>query len=95
MATVPANEKLWAMIVTQAKAKYTNYPNPGASHWVHQQYLKHGGRFIETSEETRRKKIAEKMLQDKLRKKAAHKGLDKDKDKKTTKPIEKKKSKDK
>lgn len=95
MATVPANEKLWAMIVTQAKAKYTNYPNPGASHWVHQQYLKHGGRFIETSEETRRKKIAEKMLQEKLRKKAAHKGLDKDKNKKTTKPIEKKKSKDK
>jgi hypothetical protein len=93
MATVPANEKLWAMIVTQAKAKYTNYPNPGASHWVHQQYLKHGGRFIETSEETRRKKIAEKMLQDKLRKKASHKGLDKDKNSK--KPVPKKKSKDK
>lgn len=95
MASVPANEKLWALIVTQAKAKYTNYPNPGASHWVHQQYLKHGGRFIETSEETRRKKIAEKMLQDKLRKKVAHKGLDKDKDKNSKKPLAKKKSKDK
>jgi len=90
MAQVPANEKLWKLIVTQARAKYTNYPNPGASHWVHQQYLKHGGRFIETSEETRRKKIAQKMLEEKMRKKVAHKHTAKDE--KRAKDLPKKKS---
>ena len=72
MASVPVNEKLWALIITQAKAKYTNYPNPGASHWVHQQYLKHGGKFIETSEVTRRKKILAKQFEDKKNAKLAH-----------------------
>lgn len=62
MASVPTNQKLWAMIVAQAKAKYTNYPNPGASHWVHQQYLKNGGKFEETSEQTRRKKILSRQF---------------------------------
>jgi hypothetical protein len=46
MASKPANPKMWAMIVAQAKAKYSNYPNPGASHWVHKTYVEHGGRFI-------------------------------------------------
>lgn len=93
MAQVPANEKLWKLIVTQARAKYTNYPNPGASHWVHQQYLKHGGRFIETSEETRRKKIAQKMLEEKMRKRMASKGGKKNE--KPTKDSDKKKNKSK
>ena len=62
MAQVPMNNKLWAMIVAQAKAKYTNYPNPGASHWVHQQYIKNGGKFEETSEQTRRKKILSRQF---------------------------------
>ncbi len=62
MAQVPTNAKLWAMIVAQAKAKYTNYPNPGASHWVHQQYIKNGGKFEETSEQTRRKKILSRQF---------------------------------
>jgi hypothetical protein len=72
MALVPVNEKLWALIITQAKAKYTNYPNPGASHWVHQQYIKHGGKFVETSEQTRRKKILAKQFEDKKNAKMAH-----------------------
>jgi hypothetical protein len=72
MALVPVNEKLWALIITQAKAKYTNYPNPGASHWVHQQYIKHGGKFVETSEQTRRKKILAKQFEDKKNAKLAH-----------------------
>ena len=93
MGSVPANEKLWNLIVSQAKAKYTNYPNPGASHWVHQQYLKHGGRFIETSEESRRKKIAEKLAQEKMKGKLAHKHTEKDE--KKSKVTKGKKSKDK
>jgi hypothetical protein len=65
MAQVPTNTRLWAMIITQAKAKYTNYPNPGASHWVHQQYIKNGGKFEDTSEETRRKKIMSRQFSSK------------------------------
>jgi len=63
VAQVPMNQKLWALIVSQAKAKYSNYPNPGASHWVHQQYLKNGGKFEETSEQTRRKKILARQFE--------------------------------
>jgi hypothetical protein len=48
------------MIVAQAKAKYSNYPNPGASHWVHKTYVEHGGRFIETTEADRKMGIAKK-----------------------------------
>lgn len=60
MASKPANPKMWAMIVAQARAKYSNYPNPGASHWVHKTYVEHGGRFIETTEKDRQLKIAKK-----------------------------------
>ena len=72
MAMVPTNQKLWTLIVTQAKAKYTNYPNPGASHWVHQQYIKNGGKFVETSEETRRKKMLARQFEQKKQAKMAH-----------------------
>jgi hypothetical protein len=65
------NQKLWALIVSQAKAKYSNYPNPGASHWVHQQYLKNGGKFEETSEQTRRKKILARQFEAKRHAKMA------------------------
>jgi hypothetical protein len=60
VASKPANPKMWAMIVAQAKAKYSNYPNPGASHWVHKTYVEHGGRFIETTEADRKMNIAKK-----------------------------------
>lgn len=58
MASKPANPKMWAMIVAQARAKYSNYPNPGASHWVHKTYVEHGGSFIETTEKDRKMNIA-------------------------------------
>ena len=60
MASKPANPKMWAMIIAQAKAKYSNYPNPGSSHWVHKTYVEHGGRFIETTEADRKMGIAKK-----------------------------------
>ena len=71
MASKPANEKLWNMIVAQAKAKYSNYPNPGASHWVHERYVQSGGKFIDTTEESRRKDIQKKMFERKKRNEAA------------------------
>ena len=57
MADVPINEKLYAMVVGQAKAKYRIYPSPGASHWVHRRYLELGGKFEDSSEIARRKML--------------------------------------
>lgn len=68
MASKPANPKLWATIVAMAKAKYSNYPNPGASHWVHKTYVEKGGQFVETSEKDRRKKMEIKKQQNKAQK---------------------------
>ena len=56
----PANPKLYAMVVAQARAKYSSYPNPGASAWVHKRYVQSGGQFIETTEATRRAGMAKK-----------------------------------
>jgi hypothetical protein len=71
VASKPANEKLYAMIVAQAKAKYSNYPNPGASHWVHERYIQSGGKFIDTTEDSRRKEMAKKSFVNKKKKEAA------------------------
>lgn len=84
MATKPANPKLWATIVAMAKAKYSNYPNPGASHWVHKRYVQAGGQFIETSDKTRsaemrKRKEANKREKESLTKKDDKKKFKKDK----------------
>ena len=77
------------MIVAQAKAKYSNYPNPGASHWVHKTYVEHGGRFIETTEQDRKMGIAKKKHEkEKLEKRSKN-----DKDKTTKKSSKKDKGK--
>jgi len=85
VASKPANEKLYAMIVAQAKAKYSNYPNPGASHWVHERYIQSGGRFIDTTEESRRQEIAKKSFANKKKKEAATDKKSSKKDKKKDK----------
>ena len=54
----PANPKLYAMFVAQAKAKYSTWPNPGASAWVAKKYQQAGGQYVETTEADRRKKMA-------------------------------------
>jgi hypothetical protein len=71
MASKPANEKLYLMIVAQAKAKYSNYPNPGASHWVHERYIQSGGKFIETNEQTRKLEMRKKKHASDVKKKNA------------------------
>ena len=56
----PANPKLYATIVAMARAKYSSYPNPGASAWVHKKYVQSGGQFVETTEATRKVAMAKK-----------------------------------
>ena len=63
----PANPKLYATIVAMARAKYSSYPNPGASAWVHKHYIQAGGQFIETTEVDRRKGIEKKKAEKKKR----------------------------
>jgi hypothetical protein len=80
MAEKPVNEKLYAMVVAQAKAKYTTYPSPGASHWVHRRYLELGGRMEDTSETTRREKLAKRMMETRMLEKRGHNDHDARKD---------------
>lgn len=88
MAQTPANQKLYAMVVTQAKQKYRIYPSPGASHWVHKRYLELGGKFVDEAEENQRMRIAKHVLEERakrehhgLHNKKQFKGHHKDKDK--------------
>lgn len=48
MASVPANQKLWNMLIAQAKTKFRVYPSLAASKWIHDQYVKEGGRFVDS-----------------------------------------------
>jgi hypothetical protein len=77
----PANPKLYATIVAMARAKYSSYPNPGASAWVHKKYVQSGGQFIETTEATRRAGM-EKKKSDKEKSKHLEDKKDTKKDKK-------------
>jgi hypothetical protein len=74
----PLNEKLWTMVVFQAKNKYHPYPSPGASHWVHQKYVELGGKFEDSNDHTARvKEMTEawkQKLKDKKEKADSHEG---------------------
>jgi hypothetical protein len=85
MAEVPANEKLYAMVVTQAKQRYRIYPSPGASHWVHRRYLELGGTMIDSEDVARRKEAMEHFLQRRRELREQHHGKSDDKDKKSKK----------
>jgi hypothetical protein len=43
---IPANPRLYNLIVTQAKSKFPKYPSPAAAHWVHSQYGMKGGKYV-------------------------------------------------
>ena len=43
----PQNPKLWAMLTKQASAKFSPFPSLPASKWIHAEYVKRGGVFIE------------------------------------------------
>jgi hypothetical protein len=72
MAEKPTNEKLWTMVVFQAKHKYRTYPSPGASHWVHQRYVELGGKFEDSTSQSKRKEALRKLWERKLEEKRNH-----------------------
>jgi len=69
MSEKPVNEKLWTMVVFQAKTKYKTYPSPGASHWVHQRYIELGGKFEDSASHSARKAALKKLWERKLEEK--------------------------
>jgi hypothetical protein len=48
---IPANPRLYNMITTQAKSKFSKYPSPAAAHWVHAKYVQMGGKFVTSERE--------------------------------------------
>lgn len=49
MSQIPANIKMWNMLIAQAKTKFRVWPSAAASAWVHQHYVNMGGRFVEST----------------------------------------------
>ncbi len=68
---VPANQKLWNMLIAQAKTRFRVYPSLAASRWVHETYVKEGGRFVSSE------KKVDPRFKDKKKQDAGKKG-DKD-----------------
>lgn len=51
---VPQNPRLWEMLVAQAKQKFPTYPSLPASKWVHAEYVKRGGVFVDSKKKDTR-----------------------------------------
>lgn len=85
----PANPRLWNMITTQARTRFSTYPSPAAAHWVHSRYVQMGGKFVDSKKDVdpRFRDIAEekKALKDKKAKERVTKSVTK----KVTKKVNK------
>ena len=81
MANVPTNPKLYELIVFQAKARFKTYPSPSASHWVHEEYIKKGGQFADSTVESKRQKMIAEAIKRKRLEKASAKSKKKKGDK--------------
>lgn len=64
---IPANQRLWDLLVMRAKHRFNTYPSPAASHWVHQEYTNAGGQFVKSRKEMKRED--RKKLNDKRKEK--------------------------
>ena len=76
---LPANPKMWNMLTTQARSKFTTYPSPAAAHWVHSRYVALGGKFVES------KKEIDPRMRDYVEE--AREKKEKEQRKKVTKPV--------
>lgn len=85
----PANPRLWNMITTQARTRFSTYPSPAAAHWVHSRYVQMGGKFVDSKKDVdpRFRDVAEekKALKDKKAKERVTKSVTK----KVTKKVNK------
>lgn len=51
---VPANPRLWAMVQNLAHQKFQKIPSLPASKWMHDEYVKRGGTFVESKKQDQR-----------------------------------------
>ena len=89
----PTNPRLWNLITTQAKTRFSKYPSPAAAHWVHTKYIQLGGQFVDSQKDVdpRMRDRAQEAMDKKedAQKQAIKKDVNKKVTKKVTKPIAK------
>jgi hypothetical protein len=89
----PTNPRLWNLITTQAKTKFSKYPSPAAAHWVHTKYVQLGGQFVDSKKDVdpRMRDRAQEAIDKKeeQQKGAIRKDVNKKVTKKVTKPVAK------
>lgn len=75
MAQIPANTKMWDMLIAQAKTKFDKWPSPTASNWVHNKYVQLGGKFVESTRELTRKERKDRAESEKKNQERRKAGL--------------------
>lgn len=87
----PTNPRLWNLITTQAKTRFSKYPSPAAAHWVHSKYVQLGGQFVDSIKEVdprMRDRAQEEMdKKEKKQKALVQKDVTKKVTKEVTKPV--------
>jgi hypothetical protein len=51
---VPQNPRLWAMLQNEARQRFEAYPSIPASKWIHNEYVKRGGIFVDSKKKDTR-----------------------------------------
>jgi hypothetical protein len=89
----PTNPRLWNLITTQAKTKFSKYPSPAAAHWVHTRYIQLGGQFVDSKKDVdprmRDRAQEERDKAEEKQKGAVRKDVTKKVTKNVTKPVAK------
>lgn len=82
---VPQNPRLWAMLEQEARHRFHPYPSLPASKWLHNEYVKRGGTFVESKKKD--------MRHDKSGKETAQGKIERDREEKekTETPVSRKK----
>jgi hypothetical protein len=47
---LPANPKMYNMVRTQAKARFSKQ-SPASAHWIHAKYVQMGGKFVDSKKD--------------------------------------------
>lgn len=86
----PANPRLWNMVRTQAKSRFSK-ESPASAHWIRTHYSQMGGRFVSSKKDIdpRNRDVAEEAKEKK--EKESKKRIVRDVKKKVTKPVTKSK----
>ena len=62
---IPQNPRLWAMVQREARMRFRQFPSLPASKWMHDEYVKRGGIFVESKKKDLRHKRGQMTAQGK------------------------------